>query len=254
MGAVLTIAARDMKGFFATPKGAGVFWFILLLKGIFFGMFIMSFLQATQEAAGYGGQGPTLEILVQHLFKNLQFIFLLAIPAFTMAAFAEEKKTQTIRLLETSPVTSLQVVLGKFLATVGLMSLVLLASAVYPAFLVAYGNPDVGVILTSYLGLFLLMIAQLAFGIWFSSMTSNQFMAFLFTMLGLFLLLMLNWIAPNLTKGGIMEDIVRYLATTEHFEAFINGKISVRSVTYFLCFTGTFLFLTNAVVDSERWR
>ena len=254
MSAVLTIAKRDMKGFFASPKGAGTFWFILLLKGIFFGLFIVTFLEAQAQAPQYGGSGPTLEILVQHLFKNLQFIFLLAIPAFTMASFAEEKRSQSIRLLQTAPVSSTQIVLGKFLAAIGLMGLVLLASAVYPIFLMAYGNPDIGLIGSTYLGLFLLMSSQLAFGMWFSSMTSNQFMAILFTMLGLLILLMMNWIAPNLTSGGMAEDVVKYLATSEHFEPFVNGRITVRDCAYFLCFTATFLFFTNIVIDSQRWR
>ncbi len=124
----------------------------------------------------------------------------------------------------------------------------------YPLYTIRYGNPDVGVILASYVGIFLLMCAQVAFGLWVSSMTTNQFMAFLFTMFGLFLLLILNWIAPNIGSGGIGESVVKYLASTDHLDMFLKGVISVSDVTYFLCFIGLFLFFTNVVLDSQRWR
>ena len=171
-----------------------------------------------------------------------------------MASFAEEKKSQAIRLLQTAPVTATQIVIGKFLAAAGLIGLVLVASSVYPLFIAKFGNPDVGVILTSYLGLFLLMCSQVAFGLWISSMTNNQFMAFLFTMFGLFLLLILNWIAPNITAGGTLEAVVRWIASTDHLDVFFKGMLTVSDVTYFLCFIATFLFLTNVVLDSQRWR
>ncbi len=254
MGATLTIAKRDIKGFFASPRGAAIFFFLLIFMGIFFQSFVHSFQEMAQNAPAMGGQAPTLEQLLRALFYNLHFILLLVIPAVTMASFAEEKRTQSLRLLVTAPISATQIVLGKFFATVALMGLALLASAVYPAFLVAYGNPDLGPVLASYLGLFLLICSQLAFGLWVSSMTNNQLMAFLFTMFGLFLLLILSWIAPNISGGGIMEDVFKYLASTTHLDNFFKGMISVASTLYFVLFTATFLFFTNVVLDSQRWR
>ena len=85
-------------------------------------------------------------------------------------------------------------------------------------------------------------------------MTSNQFMAFLFTMFGLFMLLILNWIAPNITGGGWSEGAVKYLASTSHLDVFFKGMITVTDTVYFVAFTATFLFFTNVVLDSQRWR
>lgn len=254
MGPVLSIARRDLKSFFASPKGAAIFWFFLIFMGFFFQNFIATFLDMQQRAPMMGGQAPTLEQLLRALFYNLHFILILVVPAVTMAAFSEERKNQSMRLLQTAPITARQIVMGKFLATAGLMVLVLAASAVFPCFIAKYGNPDRGMILVSYLGLFLLMCSQLALGIWISSMTSNQFIAFLFTMFGLFLLLILNWIAPNLSGGGMAEKVVKYLASTEHLEVFFKGLITVGDVAYFVLFTALFLFLTNVVLDSQRWR
>ena len=254
MGAALAIAKRDFKAVFCSPKGGAIFFFFLIFMGIFFLSFIFTFEEMQQRAPMMGGQAPTLEQLLKALFYNLHFILVLVIPAITMASFAEEKKSQAIRLLQTAPVTATQIVIGKFLAAAGLIGLVLVASSVYPLFIAKFGNPDVGVILTSYLGLFLLMCSQVAFGLWISSMTNNQFMAFLFTMFGLFLLLILNWIAPNITAGGTLEAVVRWIASTDHLDVFFKGMLTVSDVTYFLCFIATFLFLTNVVLDSQRWR
>lgn len=255
MSAVMTIAKRDIKSFFATPKGSAIFFFFLVFMGFFFQNFVTSFMEMQQRAGQMGGQAPTLEQLLRALFYNLHFILILVIPAVTMSTFSEERRNQSIRLLQTSPVTASQIVMGKFAAAAGLMALVMLASAVYPLFTVMYGTPDRGIIWTSYLGVFLLMCSQLAFGLWVSSLTSNQFMAFLFTMFGLFLLLILNWIAPNISSaGGLTGSVVKYIASTDHLDVFFKGMLTVSDVAYFVCFTAMFLFFTNVVLDSQRWR
>ena len=254
MSAVFTIAKRDIKSYFASPKGGAILFFFLILMGSFFQNFVVSYVEYEQRAAMQGGQAPTLEQLLRAFFYNLNFILVLIVPAVTMASFSEEKRNSSLRLLQTSPVKAIEIVLGKFVATAGMMGIVLLAASVYPFYLVLFGNPDGGVIATSLLGMFLLMCSQLAFGLWVSSMTNNQFMAFLFTMFGLFLLLVLNWLAPTLSGGGSLETIIKYIASTDHLDSFLKGMISVSHVSYFICFTALFIFLTNVSLDSERWR
>lgn len=254
MSAVFTIAKRDMKSYFASPKGGAILFFFLILMGSFFQNFVVSYVEYEQRAAAMGGQAPTLEQLLRAFFYNLNFILVLIVPAVTMASFSEEKRNSSLRLLQTSPVKPIEIVLGKFVATAGMMGIVLLASSVYPLYLAMFGNPDSGVITASLIGMFLLMCSQLAFGLWVSSMTNNQFMAFLFTMFGLFMLLVLNWLAPTLSGGGTAEKIIKYVASTDHLDSFLKGMISVSHVSYFLCFTALFIFLTNVSLDSERWR
>jgi len=254
MNPVMTIAWRDLKGYFASPKWAAIFFFFLGFMGFFFQNFVATFMEMTTRAPMMGGEAPTVEQLLRALFYNLHFILILLIPAVTMSSFSEERRSQALRLLQVSPVTAPQIVFGKFLAAASVLALALVCSSVFPLYTAAYGNPDKAVILTSYLGLFLLMCSQVAFGLWVSSMTTNQFMAFLFTMFGLFLLLILNWIAPNLTGGGVSEAVVKYLASTDHLDVFFKGVLSVGDVAYFLCFISLFLFFTNVVLDSQRWR
>ena len=249
-----TIARRDLAAFFTSPKGMAIFFFFLFLMGAFFNSFMQTFVEMQQRAPAMGGQAPTLEYLIMMLFHNLHFILILIVPAVTMASFSEEKKNHSIRLLHTAPIRPLHIVLGKYLATLLMMGFVLLATAIFPLFIIKYGNPDIGVVLSAYLGMFLLIGAYLAFGIWISSMTKNQFLAFLFTMFGLFMLLILNFIAPNLSGGGLMEEVLKYIASTPHLENLTKGMITVKDIFYFVCFASLFLFFTNVVLDSQRWR
>lgn len=254
MNSIFTIAQRDFLAYYQSIKGGIVFWFFLIFMGFFFYSFVYTFMELQKQAMSFGGETPRLSQLTTAVFQNLHFILLLVVPAITMASFSEDKRNQVDRLLQTAPVTVMQIVLGKFLACVGVLTLVLLASSVYPLFTVVYGNPDLGPILTSYLGMFLLLCSQVALGIWVSSMTSNQFVAFLFTMFGLFLLLILNWIAPNITSTGWMEQIVKYLASTTHLDNFFKGLITIQDIVYFLAFSSLFLFFTQMSLDSKRWR
>ena len=254
MNAILTIARRDLRSFFTSPKGWAIFFFFLLFMGFFFKSFVDHFLELQQRAPMMGGQAPTLEQLLRALFYNLHFILILVIPAVTMSSFSEERRNQTLRLLQTAPISPTQIVLGKFSAAAIMMTLVLGASFVYPAYTMKFGSPDKATILASYLGIFLLVCSQLAFGLWISAMTTNQFLSFIFTMFGLFLLLILNWLAPNISGGGVFESTIKYIASTDHLDVFFKGMLTVKDVTYFLCFTGMFLFFTNVTLDSQRWR
>ena len=157
MNAIFTIAWRDLRSFFSSFRGAIILAAFLCLTGFFFSSFVYSFMEMQSRGSAMGGQGPTLDQLLKALFYNMHFLIILVIPAVTMSTFAEERKNHTIRLLQTAPVTPLQIVLGKFLAASGMLIIVLLCASVYPLFCMLYGNPDLGVLLTSYLGLIFLI-------------------------------------------------------------------------------------------------
>lgn len=254
MGSILTIAKRDFVAYYHSLKGGIVFWFVLAFMGFFFSSFIETFQQMQHQAMSFGSEPVRLSQLITAMFQNIQFILILVIPAITMASFAEDSRNHSDRLLLTAPITTGQIVIGKFLACMAVLTLLLIASSVYPIFTIIYGNPDIGPVLSSYLGMFLLISSQVALGIWMSSMTSNQFVAFLFTMFGLFLLLILNWIAPNITSTGWVEQVVKYIASTTHLDNFFKGLLTVQGVVYFIAFTCLFLFFTHMSLDSKRWR
>ena len=236
MNAIWQVARRDFLSYYYSLKGGVVFWFFLIFMGFFFYSFVFTFLELQQQSSAFGGQPPNLNQLLMAIFQNLQFIFLLVVPAITMASFSEEKNTHVDRLLQTAPLSSWQIILGKYFACLGLLTFVLIASSIFPLFTWLYGNPDVGILLSSYLGIFLLLASQVALGIWISSITDNQFIAFVLTMFGLFLLLILNWVAPNISSTGWSERVITYLATTSHLDSFLKGLITVKSLVYFFAF------------------
>src|SRR5688572_7139371 len=114
MSAVVAIAGRDLKSFFTSSKGWAIFFFFLLFMGSFFYSFVNHFLELQRNAPMMGGQAPSIEQLLKALFYNLHFILILVVPAVTMSSFAEEKRNQSLRLLQTAPITPTEIVLGKF--------------------------------------------------------------------------------------------------------------------------------------------
>ena len=253
----LLIAKRDFKSGFSTPRTGVLIFFLLGINAMFFASFIKTYLTpANPMMMGGGGTPPPppIQEFVKGLIYNLQFLFMMIVPAVTMGTFAEEIKTRTIRFLQTAPVSSLAVVMGKFGARFATLLAAILLCSVFPAFFLIFGNGEVPVTVVSYLGLTLLVAFQVSFGVWVSSLTSQQFIAFLFTILGLFTFFILDFITPKLVGAGIVSNILTYLAPLTHFDNFLNGLITVEDVAYFLIVTVGFLFLAQVSYDSRRWR
>ncbi|MCY4381106.1 MAG: ABC transporter permease subunit [Proteobacteria bacterium] len=251
------IAAKDFKSGFSTPRTGALIFFLLGISAIFFATFVQSFVAASaQNPMGMGGGGntPPIQELIKGLIYNLQFLLVLILPAVTMGAFADELKTQTIRFLQTAPISSWSVVFGKYLSRFFTLLFAVLLCSVFPLYFVIYGNPEPMATLVGYLGLMLLISYQVAFGIWVSSLTSQQFLAFLFTMLGIFTFFILDFVAPKIAGSGVLSNVLQYLAPLSHFESFLNGVISVEDVSYFVLMTICFLFFANVSYDSKRWR
>jgi ABC-2 type transport system permease protein len=179
-------------------------------------------------------------------------IFLFVVPLITMRAYAEEKRSGTIELLMTSPITDFQIVIGKFLGAMSLYGAMLGVTLIHIALLFAYGNPEWKPILTGYLGLVLLGGCFVSVGLFFSSLTKNQIVAGMFTFVVLLLLWVIGWIGNF--SGPTVERLTGYLSLTSHVDDFLRGVIDSQHVVYYLSFITFGLFLTAKAVDSERWR
>jgi ABC-2 type transport system permease protein len=249
----LSIARRDFMGYLATPKAGVVFLLFLMFLGIIFGNYIGMYNEAYMKQQ-MGGETPNLNDFLRAMFLNLNFILLFIIPAVTMGSFADEIRTHSAKLLYSAPVSSLEIVIGKFLALAAIMGVLLLASSVYPIFLLIHASPDPLMILSAYLGVFLLILSQLAFGMWISALTSSQFFAFLLTVFALFMLMIVNMLAPPESGAAGLAALATYVATPTHLEPFLKGLITVKSAAYFICTTIFFLTVTNIAFDSHRWR
>jgi ABC-2 type transport system permease protein len=192
------------------------------------------------------------ELVIAPLLHNLSVVLVILVPVITMRTLAEEKKTGTYELLLTSPLRISEIVLGKFLGASVFVGLMVLLTGIYPLILMLYGNPEIGVVLGSYLGLFLLATSFVAIGVLTSSFTENQIIAAVSCMVSLLLLYIIAW--PADSAGETVGGLLRYLSLTEHFAQLVKGIIDSKDLVYFATVIGLALFLTHRSVESIRWR
>ncbi len=211
------------------------------------------FLQASLQMGMPGaGQVNINTMAIRPLLQNVAVVALFMLPLITMRTYAEEKRSGTIELLLTSPLTDTQIVLGKFLGAVALYALMLLVTWIHVGILFIYGNPEWKPIVTGYLGLLLMGSSFLSIGLLISSLTKNQIVAGMVTFAVLLLLWTLNWMSES--AGPTMQKVLSALSITERFDDFSKGVVSVSHLVYYVSFISFGLFLTAKSVDSERWR
>ena len=238
---ILAICTRELYTYFVSPIAYFVFFVFIALTGFLFSAVLFSL-------SGIDGSSA---VVMEFLFGNISIILLFFTPVLTMKLFAEERKTGTIELILTSPVTDTEIVLGKFLASWTLLFLMLLLTLLFPILVIPFGRPDVGPIVSGYLGLLLLGSCFLSLGLMISSMSKNQVVSAL-TSFGLLLTL---WVIGLLSaRAGRVAEFLSYLSLIEHFEDFARGVLSLKNTTYYLSFTIVCLFTTVKSVESSKWR
>ncbi len=251
---VLAIAEKELRSYFASPIAYIMIGLFSLLFGWFFYVFLMAFVQQSEQMMQFGGGGGANvnQMMIRGLFQNTAVIILFVMPMITMRTYSEEKRSGTIELLLTSPVTDLQIILGKFIGALGLYVAMLVVTMVYMAILFRIGNPEWRPIVAGYLGLLLMGGCFLSAGLFISSLTKNQIVAGFLTFATFLMLWIINWLGES--SGPTTRDLLNYLSITEHFEDFSRGIIDTKHVLYYLSFITFGLFLTAKSVDSERWR
>jgi ABC-2 type transport system permease protein len=242
MRSISIIAKRELKSYFATPLAY---------------IFIVIFLALTGAFAFYIGRFFTREQASLITFFNYHpWLYLMLVPAVSMRLWAEERKTGTIEILMTLPVSTLDAVLGKFFAAWAFLGIALLGTFPIWISVNVLGDPDNGVIVASYLGSFFMAGAFLAIGSCISAMTKNQVVAFivtatvcfLFTMSGLDLVL-------NFFRDWTPEVVVKTIASMSfltHFAAVTKGVIDLRDVIFFSSLIAFWLFATTIVIDMKK--
>ena len=253
MSNVLAIARKELRSYFASPIAYVVIGFFALMFGFFFYSLLLYFDQQSAQASGIGGRTVNVnEQFLRPVFMNATVIFLFVLPLVTMRTYSEEKRSGTIELLLTSPITDLEIIVGKFLGALALYGAMLIVTMVYMAILFRIGNPEWRPIVAGYLGLLLMGGCFLAAGLFISSLTKNQIVAGFLTFATFLMLWIINWIGES--SGPTTRDLVNYLSITEHLDDFSRGIIDTKHVVYYLSFITFGLFLTAKSVDSERWR
>ena len=254
MSNVLAIAQKELKGYFASPIAYIIIGFFALVFGWFYFVSITFFMQASLQM-GMPGQGQinVNTMAIRPLLQNVSVVALFVLPLITMRTYSEEKRSGTIELLLTSPLTDLQIVLGKFLGAVALYARDAgrhVDSHRHPFHL---RQPRVEADSCPAISDCCLMGASfMSIGLLISSLTRNQIVAGVVTFAVLLLLWTVNWMSDS--AGPTMQKVLSALSITERFDDFSKGVISVSHLVYYLSFITFGLFLTAKSVDSERWR
>jgi len=253
MNNILAIAHKEMKSYFSTPIAYIVIGFFALLFGYFFYAMLVIF---NQQSLQFGGaEGGAVDInqqLIRPLFLNASVILLFVLPLITMRTYSEEKRSGTIELLLTSPVSDVEIILGKFLGAMALYAAMLGITLIHIGLLFSYGNPEWKVVLTGYLGLLLMGGCFISVGLLISSMTKNQIVSGMVTFAVFLLLWVINWIASF--TGPTTQSVLNYLSITDHFDDFTRGVLDTKHLIYYFSVMSFGLFLTARSVDTERWK
>src|SRR5262245_16354358 len=220
MSNILAIAQKEFKSYFASPIGYVLVGFWALLFGWFFMNILFVFVQESMRMSQMPGAPQQALNINQHMIRNLLYnvtiLVLFVLPGVTMRTYAEEKRAGTIELLLTSPLTDLQIVVGKFLGAMALYVAMLAVTLIHFGLLFVYGNPDWKPLAVAYLGLVLFGGCFVSVGLFISSLTKNQIVAGAATF-GVFLLLwVVDWIGQSLGPTG--ESVTKYLSMTDHLD------------------------------------
>ncbi len=250
---VMAIAGKELRGYFASPIAYIVIGAFALLFGYFFYAGVAFFnRQSMQMAMGMGGSMNINQMLITPVFINATVMMLFLLPAITMRTYAEEKRSGTIELLLTSPITDTEIILGKFLGAMGLYASMLAVTLIHVGLLFWFGNPEWKPIASAYLGLLLMGGCFISVGLLISSLTKNQIVAGVVTFAVFLMLWVINWI--GVFVGPTAQAILSHLSITDHFDDFSRGVIDTKHLVYYVSFISLGLFLTAKSVDSERWR
>lgn len=258
------IAGRELNSLFVSPVAYAVMTLFAVLAGFFFLSGVLQFQEYVIRLQSFQAMEQLEELnlndhVIAPFLHVMSVVLLFLVPGITMGLFASEKTNGTLELLLTSPITIWELVLGKFLAAVAFITILVLLLALFPGLLFIYGDPELGKTAAGMLGLLLMGIAYAAIGCFASSVTQSQFVAFFLTFVLLLVLWMLGFLADLGAAGGATSneqvgDLLRYLSTADHFEGIVMGLVDTKDLAYFGLVVVAFLALTKAAVESVRWR
>ncbi len=233
-----TIFRKEFRSYFSSPVAYIV---IITFLGVTNWLFFRTFFIMNQAT-------------MRPFFSVLPWVFLFLAPAVTMRCWAEEKKLGTMEILMTLPVRDWEITLGKFLACFVFLVITIALTFPLPLSVLFLGNPDTGPIWGGYIGAFLLGGAYLSIGMFASSLTENQIIAFIVAIIICFGLLIVGENFVLLSLPSSVVPLLSFLGLGSHFESIGKGVIDSRDITYYLSVIGFFLFLNQMSIESRKWK
>lgn len=246
---IFTLAARELRSMFLSPMAWVILAVISGLCAYFFLLYIDLYLQLQPRlAAAPNGPGLT-DIIVVPLFSTAATVLLLVTPLLTMRLVSEERRSQTLSLLMSAPVSMTEIILGKFLGVFAFVLLMLALVALMPLTLLVGGNIDLGLWASGLLGLMLLLASFCSIGLYISTLTTQPTVAAVAT----FGLLLLLWVLSLAgTTGGEGSGVLSYLSLLSHYQPLLKGIFSSTDIVYYLLLITSCLVLSVRRLDADR--
>jgi ABC-2 type transport system permease protein len=234
--ATLAIIERELRAYFLSPVGYAMLTVFLLLSAVFFFLPISRFGEGSLRAFTY----------------NVVIILIITLPALTMRLISEERRTGTIEVLMTAPVTDAQVILGKYLGSLAFYAVMLLGTLQFPIALEIVSDPDRGPIIAGYVGLLLFGATFLAIGLLVSTLTKSQVTAAFVTVGVLLMMLLVDWFSTG--AGGWLSEMLSHVGMQRHLENFAKGILDTKDLIYYLSTIALCLVLSTRALASWKWR
>ena len=247
---IRVIASREFRSLFLSPMAWTILALLQFILAFLFLSQVETFLTLQSKLATIEGAPGLTDIIVTPLFGNAAIILLLVTPLLTMRLVCEERRNKTLALLLSAPVSSTDIVLGKYLGLLGLLLMMVLMMTVMPLSLLVGGELDPGKLAANMLALLLLVMAFSAIGLFMSCLAGHPTVAAISSFSSLLLLWILVDLAPAVV--GQYSPPFEYLSTLRHFQAIQSGLISSVDVIYFLLFITTFIVLSIRRLDNDR--
>jgi len=233
---IRTLAAKELSILLNAPATYVIFFLFLLITGYLFVAPLFSVGVSTLDS----------------FLRPLPLIFTFTIPALTMRSFSEEYRAGTIEYLSTLPLRDYEIVLGKYVAALGLIGALLAFTLIYPLILLIVGRPDIGQLVGAYASIIGLVVFYAAIGVWASSVTRNQVVAFIIGFFVCFLFFLLGRVAEMVP--GVFAAFLRGWAVETHFDALARGVLDTRDLIYWASGATFFLAACLASLNARRWR
>ena len=249
MNMILVIATREFKSLFLSPLAWTVLAVLQAILAYLFLTQIDNFTLIQPKLALIEGAPGLTDIVVTPLYGSAGLILLLITPLLTMRLISEERRNKTLSLLLSAPISSTDIIIGKYLGLLGLMLLMVLLITLMPLSLLAGGELDAGKLAANLLALLLLVTAFTATGLFMSTVAGHPTVAAMGTFGILLLLWILDWSAGMQDQRS---ELLEYLSILRHFQNLQSGLIGTVDIGYFLLFTATFIALSIRSLDNER--
>lgn len=248
---IFTLAQRELRSLFLSPLAWAILAVVQLILAYLFLSQLNDFMSLQPRLKMIDSAPGATDLVIVPMYGSAAFIFMMVVPLLTMRIISEERRSRSLPLLLSAPLSMSEIIIGKFLGVVGFMLIMILMITLMPLSLLFAGNIDLGLLSAIVLGLVLLLASFASVGLYMSSITRQPTVAAISTFGILLLLWIIDWAGGKTGDDGT-TGVLGYLSMLRHFESMARGVFSSADLVYFVLFISTFIILSIRRLDAER--